>query len=959
MLTVAKVTGGQAAGYAAYLDGRTHSPELGDYYLQAGERIEAPGRWTGGAVLMGADPAAAVSGEQLSALLAVQNPGTGLPLRRVGGNGEAVSAIDATFSAPKSVSATWALGSPELRSAIEQAHELAVDRALDYAVEHVEMVRVRVDKTRVDHARPAEVVATSWRHTTARAVSDQPPDPQLHSHVLLHAAVRADGEVVAIDSRSVFVHRRELAAAYRTQLAHQLAQLGFEVQRGTGRGRRYFEIQGIPQGLLDRWSSRHHQVQAAIQARIADKQHALQATVAADGPDSQAAAAALEGLARSGRLLPSEERYMATHTRAPKDRLATHGDLDHHWSQAAREHEIDSRTVDQLRTNTRTLEPATDRELLERLTEFDATFAAREARAVALEASAGTSIDQALDGLEALRISGGLLALADGRYTTTPHRSAERHTIATAKRVAATRPTPLPTDQVQRQALALDAELKAHGGQLSTEQHQALQLACSDRGLVVIEGQAGTGKSTTLTAVARAHYAHGQEIIVTSTAALAAQRLTTELQAAGVPAAAYSTAGLHAALHSGRLQLGPDATVVHDEAALASTREQHQLLAAIEASGARLILIGDPRQNQAVGAGGLWPDLEAAAHTNDAHVCLTRIVRATDPADRRDQARFRSGQPDRALAGYGARGRVHLVPDQRQAEDAALDAAHEDRQAGRRTIVICQTANEHLDQLNARAQAIRAQADELGDHALPVPGRPYALRAGDEIQIRLPLDHPQLGRIPNGTTGHVLDVNDSQDEAILRLADGRQARFTQAQAEQASVRLAYVQHPFPAQGHTTDTTHLLVAQHATQEGSYVALTRARHTTHIHAAAEPAPNQQPAGEDPLCLLAERMSRIEPELASIRTPLAYEHTTAALHATETQPADPQPDDERELAGQLQQARAAVQDAERVLASYPAEHDASTPPGPPLSTSSAAGSASSSTWPVICRPGPISSG
>ena len=31
MLTVAKVTGGQAAGYAAYLDGRTHSPELGDY----------------------------------------------------------------------------------------------------------------------------------------------------------------------------------------------------------------------------------------------------------------------------------------------------------------------------------------------------------------------------------------------------------------------------------------------------------------------------------------------------------------------------------------------------------------------------------------------------------------------------------------------------------------------------------------------------------------------------------------------------------------------------------------------------------------------------------------------------------------------------------------------------------------------------------------------------------------
>ena len=479
---------------------------------------------------------------------------------------------------------------------------------------------------------------------------------------------------------------------------------------------------------------------------------------------------------------------------------------------------------------------------------------------------------------------------------------------------------------MDRQALALDAELKAHGGQLSAEQHRALTLACSDRGLVIIEGQAGTGKSTTLTAIARAHHTDGRRIIVTSTAALAAHRLATELQAAGAPATAYSTAGLHAALQSGRLQLGPDTTVIHDEAALASTREQHQLLAAVETSGARLITVGDPRQNQAVGAGGLWPDLEHAATENGAHVSLTRIVRATDPVDRRDQTRFRSGQADRALAGYGARGRVHLAPDQRQAEDAALDAAHADRQAGRRTIVICQTANEHLDQLNARAQAIRHQHGELGDPTLPVAGRPYGLRFGDEIQIRRPLDHPDLNRIANGTTGHVLDVDDAGQAATLRLADGRQARFTQAQVDQASVRLAYVQHPFPAQGHTTDTTHLLVAEHATQEGSYVALTRARHATHIHAthhAAEPE-RSPPADEDPLRLLAERMSRIEPELASIRTPLAHEHHAADRHATETQPADPQADDERELADQLQQARAALRNAERVLASYPAEHE-----------------------------------
>jgi conjugative relaxase-like TrwC/TraI family protein len=947
MLTVAKVTSGQATGYAAYLDGRTQAPELGDYYLKDGERVEAPGRWVGGAQVVGGDPAQAVSGDQLRALMSVRHPDTGLPLRRVGGNGEAVSAIDATFSAPKSVSAIWALASPELRAQLESAHEHAVDRALAYATQRVQMIRQRVDSKRVIHTNAARVIATSWRHTTARAVHDRPPDPQLHSHLLLHGAIRRDGEIVAIDSRAWYVHRRELGAAYRTELAHQLTQLGFAIQRGTGQGARYFEIAGIPAGLIDRWSSRHREVQLAIEARLADKHAALKA--AADRGDNPEAAAALQAFERSGRLMPAEERYLTSSTRAPKT-LATHGDLDQHWYDTAHPYGLDSRTVERLRNLPQELEAASDRQLSERLTEFDATFADREARAVALEASAGVPIESALRRLDCLQTTGQLLRLADGRQTTRSHRASEKATVAVAGRIAAARVTPLPAKELERQRLALDAELKANGGQLSDEQQHALQLGCADRQLVMIEGQAGTGKSTTLSAVARAHYTHGQQLAVTSTGALAAQHLATELEHAGVPAAAYSTASLHAAITNGTLTLTPDTTVIHDEAALASTREQHQLLSAVETSGARLILVGDPRQSQAVGAGGLWQDLERHARHNDAHVQLTAIVRAHDPADRRDQTLFRSGQAERALAGYYDRGRVHLAADQRQAEDHALDAAHADRRAGRRTTVIAQTSNEHLDQLNARAQAIRAQDGELRDHTMPLTGRPYGLRAGDHVQLRQALVHPQLGRIPNGTTVTVDHVTANQREATLRLADGRTAGFTQGQADQASVRLAYVQHPFPAQGQTTDTTHLLVLEHATQEGCYVALTRARQQTHIHA---PHPQQHAdqaqltiwQDQDPLAVLAERMSASEPEIASIRTSLAHEHQLACQHtqehhdpwvtpqperASDRQPPSeriPEPDPEptrdreadraRQQAERLDQSRVRLADAERVLA------------------------------------------
>jgi conjugative relaxase-like TrwC/TraI family protein len=283
VLTVAKVTGQHAAGYADYLQGKATAPELGDYYLRDGERVEAAGRWVTGADRVGCRPEEVVTGETLRELLAVRHPATGEPLRRTGGDGSAVAAIDATFSAPKSVSAVWALAHPDLRTRIEAAHEQAIDEAVRYAGEQVAMIRERTHGT-VEHVRAAGVVATAWRHATARAVEGQAPDPQLHSHVLLHAGVSRDGGLVAIDSRAWLIHRRELGAAYRTHLAHQLTQLGFAIQRGTGRGGRYFEIAGVPRALVDRWSSRHHQVREAIENRLAQKEIELQALITEGGP---------------------------------------------------------------------------------------------------------------------------------------------------------------------------------------------------------------------------------------------------------------------------------------------------------------------------------------------------------------------------------------------------------------------------------------------------------------------------------------------------------------------------------------------------------------------------------------------------------------------------------------------------------------------------------------------------
>jgi conjugative relaxase-like TrwC/TraI family protein len=400
MLTVVKIAGSGAAAYGQYLEGRTQAAGAGDYYLAGGgERVEAPGRWAlgeRGAAALEVDVARAVDAEQFQQLMAVRNPVTGEPLRAGGAGGTAVAAIDATFSAPKSVSAVWALASPELRGQIELAQERAVDHALAHAVEFVPMVRRRVDRETVVRETPAELLATSWRHTTARAVPGRAPDPQLHSHVVLHGAVRrGDHKVVAIESRSLLVHQRELGAAYRAQLASELQGLGFGVEAGTGRGGRYFEIAGVPDGLLRAWSGRHHQVREQIDRRLAERVSELQAQVGAGRPGADVAAQRLVALEASGQLLPAEQRAVAMSTRAAKGegQFETAGDLDQAWWQQASEHNFDARSVEALRDSERPVdvaegEPAREERLVERrilgrLTEFDATFAPREARAVA------------------------------------------------------------------------------------------------------------------------------------------------------------------------------------------------------------------------------------------------------------------------------------------------------------------------------------------------------------------------------------------------------------------------------------------------------------------------------------------------------------------------------------------------------------------------------------------------
>jgi conjugative relaxase-like TrwC/TraI family protein len=262
-----KIPGGSATTWSKYLISQA---SRGDYYTHDGQGGQAaPTLWHGPEGLLRSyriDPSKAVELEHLRSLMHGYSPVDGEPIRPAGSNKTRVAGIDLTFSPPKSVSALWATSGPYRRAQIEVAHRKAVKSALERTEREVALVRRKSDGV-IRFEKADRLLAVESLHTTSRLARDRDeqgiPDPQLHSHVAVIAAVRTDGQVAAVESKQLFRAARENGAWYRAELAENLKRLGLPIERRTGKGERYFEIGGVSKELSEHWSTRSQDVDRA------------------------------------------------------------------------------------------------------------------------------------------------------------------------------------------------------------------------------------------------------------------------------------------------------------------------------------------------------------------------------------------------------------------------------------------------------------------------------------------------------------------------------------------------------------------------------------------------------------------------------------------------------------------------------------------------------------------------
>src|SRR5271154_2289179 len=161
---------------------------------------------------------------------------------------------DATFSAPKSVSLTALVGGDDR---VREAHRKSVATALGEMEQYVQ--------ARLGSNLPAETtrkwVAAKFEHDSARPVNGYAA-PQLHTHVVFfNLTETANGDIRPLQPRELYKTQQYATAVYRSELAVQLKQMGFQTERGeSGQP----EIKGYSKEYLKASSPRRQQIEAAL-----------------------------------------------------------------------------------------------------------------------------------------------------------------------------------------------------------------------------------------------------------------------------------------------------------------------------------------------------------------------------------------------------------------------------------------------------------------------------------------------------------------------------------------------------------------------------------------------------------------------------------------------------------------------------------------------------------------------
>jgi conjugative relaxase-like TrwC/TraI family protein len=650
MITVGVIRNG-----ATYL---SHHLRKNDYWSE-GEK-EVLGEWIGeGAKALGLT--GTVTDEPFDALRQNRHPKTGEPLT-LRDQANRVAFFDIQLSAPKDVSVLAMVGGdPRVREAFVESVKTALAEMERFAA-----VRERRGEAAGTEAYriTANFVGALFFHDASRDL-----DPQLHGHAVLANATwdKARNEWLALQPVEMLRASAYLRQVMYRELAGRLRALGYDPYEMNSKG---FAIRGV-EHLRERFSKRARHVQKLADEYAAKKgrrptKREVEVLVRESRQDKLTEVSTTEVHARQRAELSSDEAralddlVRTAQAQAPRMQVS-HGNAERVLESALR-HVFERASV------------VRDGDVLNAALELHPDF------------YRWTELRQKLElHPEALR--------HEGQITLRPIR---REEAAAVERVREGRNQRFPLGGAE----SLPASLTP--GQTSA----ARQLLASRDFASVLIGDAGTGKTTVLRAIEKAHVSAGGHRFVPLAP-------TTRAREALVESGFDRADTVQRFLVSTTMQAEAAGRVVLvDEAGLLSTQQFDQLTRIARDVRARLLLVGDTKQHYSVQRGDALRNV--IKHSGTPVVRLAEVLRQRNESDRRFSRLLAAGAVTEAFEYAERRGLIREAPDDAALFARAAEHYVDNRVKGIETLVVIPFWEE-IERFNGEVRPALRRAGLLGE----------------------------------------------------------------------------------------------------------------------------------------------------------------------------------------------------------------------------------------------------
>ena len=827
-----------------------------DYYLTEGTGVARRFTVTGGRVA----ELAPLTGDSYETWVAGRDPATGQPRGQLRGDEHAVRFAEVVVNGPK----TWSLAAalhPDIAKAYEAAQDRAAEQIITWLCEHA---TTRVGPRGAQFQVPVEVLeAATVRHYTSRA-----EDPHWHLHLQLLSRVFAAGKwrglhtVGVRDFLGAINGIGHAAMACDPELNTAFATHGYR-KDATGGLRELADYVGP-------FSARHAQI-----ARNVDRYEREWTAAHPDQSPGPVLRRAWDARAwaddRPDKATPQPGADISERWRAQLSALGYRDpggpvDLAPTPVGALDRDELVQRALARLAAGRSAWNAADVRGEAERLI-----------AAAGVVADAGVRIELAED-LTARSLQ-RCLPLLD-RDGVPEHIRA--WTSQSVLDVEADLTTRLAARAVSDTGPALPVERAAAAGRLDAGQAAAVAALAGDRPLVVVEGAAGAGKTTSLAATRDLLEQQGRRLVVVTPTRKAAKVAAAELGAAAGSAASLAfqhgwrwndegrwtrltvgavdpvTGGVYAGPNEAA-RLRPGDLLLVDEAGMLDQDTARALLTVADECQVRVALLGDRHQLSAVGRGGVL-DLAIAQADPAATLTLDAVHRftRTDGAGRTVPdagyaeltLAMRTGEdPGAVFDALLAGGQIRLSPDAAALRDVLAATAAESHAAGCRVAVVVDTRDQAAE-LNTAIRERLVAAGRVDDQHVAITAAGERIGAGDRIATRRNDRHLDVANRDTwavtavGRRGGLL-VTPAVTPTGTVLGNGSGgvtpagpgSRVLPADYVTEHVELAYAATAHGVQGDTVTAAHVVVGEHTGASSAYVGMTRGRgsNTAHLVAA----------------------------------------------------------------------------------------------------------------------------